>query len=108
MVGVTVTTNSSSLGSREAAIENGFCRFTLLGVSPDTAHLTESVDTSRFLHKPRVLDDPQLYCTTGALPAQVIVAHVWAQGLVGSLSTGVYYTAVVDLEVIFTDPVVFT
>jgi len=107
-VGLVVTTNTTSLGNVLAALENGFCRYTQLGTSPDSVRMTEGADVSRFLHKPRVLDDPQLYSTSSAIPGQVVVAHIYAQALSGATHTTVYVEAVVDVDCVFTDPVVFT
>jgi len=107
-VGIVVTTNITSLGSQTAAQENGFCRFHVLGNNPDTVQLSESVDVSRFLHKPRVLDDPQLFSTTSAIPGQLVVAHLFAQAAATSTNTSVYMNVTVDLECVFTDPIVFT
>jgi len=105
--GVTVSTLTTSLGTQNAAIENGMCDWASTYTSPDTCVLTQRVNTSRFLTKPKVLDDPQLFCTLAALPSQLIVAHVWATNFGGSAVT-VDQMCEVLLECVFTDPIPFT
>jgi hypothetical protein len=105
--GVTVTTNTTSLASAPAAIDNGMCDWSTTYTYPDSVSLSQRANTARFLTKPKVLDDPQLFSTAGALPGQVIVAHVWAHNYGGSAVT-VDQMCEVVLECVFTDPIPFT
>ncbi len=108
-VGVTVSTNNTSFASSIAAIENGMCQWDVIFNLPDRFSFRESVDVKKFLNKPNVLDDPQLYSAAAANPAQVIDAHVWseAQATTGAAIT-VRTTVELLLDVIFTDPLPFT
>jgi hypothetical protein len=105
--GVTVTTNSTSLGSYTAAIDNGMCDWTLAYANPDRVTFNESVEISKFLYKPKVLDDPQLFNTSAANPTQLVVAHLWSQSLTATAVT-LYFVFEVEQDVVFTDPIPFT
>ncbi len=107
LCGLVVTTNTTSLGSGSAAIENGMCQWDRINSHPDTKTFTQRVNTSKFLTKPKVLDDPQLFCTSGALPGQVIVGHVFISND-GASTASLNYTLEVLLECVFTDPIPFT
>ncbi len=106
--GLAVTTDSSSFATLEALIEGGFCRWKVTSSSPSSATLTESVDTGRFLHKPKVLDDPQLFSTASSSPGQFIVAHFGTRTLGTSYSAYVQAMVEVEMECVFTDPIVFS
>jgi len=106
--GLAVTTDVTSFASQAALIEGGFCRWTVTGASPCTYTITESVDVGRFLHKVKLLDDPSLYSTASASPAQVIVAHVGSATLSTSYSSYNLLVAEVELECVFTDPIIFS
>jgi len=106
--GLTVTTNNTSLASLNGAIANGMCDWTVVFNIPDRVTFNESVDVSKFLNKPRVLDDPQLFCTSAANPTQVVIGHLWTQATSGA--TAIAFTAVVEIlfDCVFTDPIPFT
>ncbi len=108
VVGLTITTNTTSLASFPAAIENGLCRYAVVGVHPDRVNLTLGVDVKKFLHKPNVLDDPQLFSTSTANPTQLVVCHFWTQALAGSPTATFDAVVEVELDVVFTDPIPFT
>jgi len=104
-VALTVTTNNTSLGSIVASIENGMCHWEVGSVNPDRYHLEEAVDVAKFLNKPRILDDPQLFCTSAAGPTQLIVAHL---GIDGGGAFTLPFVAELEFDVVFTDPIPFT
>jgi len=109
VMGACVTTNSNSLTTAAAAISNGMCSWHNVFNIPDRVQTTNSVDVSRFLNKPRVLDDPQLFCTTSADPTQVVVLHLFVQSNVataGAILTT--WTLETYFDCIFTDPIPFT
>ncbi len=106
-VGAGVTTNSTSLGSGVAMIDNGLSKWTTAYVNPDRVRLSGRVDHSRFLGKPVYLDDPQLFCTSSAQPAQVIVLHLGVNALNSGTGTFEYAIEIVQ-DVVFTDPIPFT
>lgn len=109
VVGLSITTNATSLGTSVAAIGNGMSTWTVAFSTPDRYALTESVDTGRFLNKPKVLDDPQLFSTSAANPTQVLVAHLWIAGVVAT-AAAINTESMVEvlLDCVFTDPVPFT
>jgi hypothetical protein len=106
-VGITITTNTTSLASSPKAIENGMCDWSAILTSPDTKTFTQKVNIAKFLTKPKVLDDPQLYTTASTQPQQVVVAHVWADNT-GGASIVHNHTVEIILDCIFTDPIPFT
>jgi hypothetical protein len=108
VVGVVTTTNSTSLGSAVAAIQNGICQWDQLFLNPNTRTFTTSLDVANFLHKPRVLDDPQLFATASAQPTQQILAHVFAQNNAPTGTQALTYTFELVEKCIFTDPIPFS
>ncbi len=106
-IGVTITTNSSSLATTVGNIQNGMCSWTTLFKNPDRADLVQRVDVAKFFNKPKVLDDSQLFCTATTQPTQQIVAHVFAQDL-GSATSLVGVALEILLDCIFTDPIPFS
>lgn len=109
ILGITTTTNSTTLGSYSAAIGNGMCEYRVAFANPDRVQLTAAVDVKRFLNKPFVLDDPQLFSTSSASPSQLAVAHFWIQSTSTTAATqtaeGAYELL---LDCVFTDPIPFT
>jgi hypothetical protein len=105
--GVTITTYTASIGSTVAAINVGLVDYGLTSASPSRFEHSMGVDIGKFLHKPKVLDDPQLYCTAGADPTQLVVAHVWTDNR-GSGHTNGTFVYEVEMDCIFTDPIPFT
>ncbi len=66
------------------------------------------MDVAKFLNKPKVLDDPQLFSTNAASPSQIIVAHVGVQPV--ELSVGAIkldYVLEAEFDCVFTDPIPF-
>lgn len=108
MAGVTITTNTTALTSLVQAQELGYTEHQFLGLSPDHHEFNLRLDVADFLNKPDVLDDAQLFCTSSANPAQLIVAHIWISNLAAATSGGVAWNANVNYEVVFTDPIPFT
>jgi len=108
VAGVTLSTNSTSLASFPAAIENGMCDWTVAFNLPDRFDFKQSVEVSKFLNKPRILDDPQLFSTSSASPTQLVVAHIWTQPTGGATAINFSVVFQVDLDCVFTDPIPFT
>jgi hypothetical protein len=105
--GITITTNNTSLGSAQAAIENGMCDYHVSGTNPDRLVFNQTVDVARFLNKPRILDDPQLFSTSAAGPTQLIVLHMWAAAP-GATTFTISGLLELEMEMVFTDPIPFT
>jgi len=106
--GVTVSTNSTSLGSVAGAISNGLTTYDLIGTFPDHRKFEQTIDVGKFLNKPKVLDDPQLFCTASANPSQIIVAHVWGQSMTPTTTSILALILESEYECIFTDPIPFS
>jgi hypothetical protein len=104
-VGATVTTNSSSLSSAINAVTAGLSQYKLLAQNPDTCRFEGVVDIGKFLNKPQVLDDPDLYSASGAGPSQVVCLHTWAANT--SAAGTSLYAVLVEFDCIFTDPIPF-
>jgi hypothetical protein len=108
VTGVTLTTNSTSLANSSAAIENGMCDWTVAFNLPDRVDFRQSVEVAKFLNKPRILDDPQLFSTASASPTQLVVAHIWSQPTGGATAINTTFFFEVELDCVFTDPIPFT
>jgi hypothetical protein len=108
VVGITTSTLSTSLGSASAAVQNGICKWDQLFLNPNSKTFSTSLDVANFLHKPRVLDDSQLYATASAQPVQLLVAHFWAQNNAPTGTQALTYSVEIVQKCIFTDPIPFT
>jgi hypothetical protein len=108
VVGVVTTTNNTSLGSASAAVQNGICKWDQLFLNPNSKTFTTSLDVANFLHKPRVLDDPQLFCTASAVPGQYMVAHMFAQNNAPTGTQALTFSVEIVQKCVFTDPIPFT
>lgn len=107
ILGLCVTTNASALANLTQAMDAGLCQHVVCFTNPDHHSFNESIDVGKFLHKSKVLDDAQLFCTATADPSQVICAHFFAYGLGASNTTG-YWTGQITVDCVFTDPIPFT
>jgi len=107
-IGLTITTNSTSLGSVVAAVGEGLVDYDVVNVNPDHYKREMSIDIGKFLDKPDVLDDPQLFGTSAASPTQVVDAHLWHQDLSGTNVSSLGGIIEVEFDCIFTDPIPFT
>jgi hypothetical protein len=108
VVGVTTSTNTSSLSSSPLAITNGMSQWNQLFLNPNSVNFRSSMDVANFLHKPRVLDDPQLFCTASAAPTQGVFAHIWAQNNAPTGTQALVFTYELIQKCIFTDPIPFS
>jgi len=107
LFGLTISTLTASLGNVTTASSTGLTSNKFICGSPDTGELMVSVDVGKFLHKPKVLDDPQLFCTSSGNPTQLIAAHFWNFGF--SIAGSAYgFILEMEQDVIFTDPIPFT
>jgi hypothetical protein len=107
-VGMTITTNTTSLGSAVAAVQAGLVNYELMNINPDRVELNNAVDIAKFVDKPDILDDPQFFCTAAANPAQLICLHFWTNNQSVVATSTVQYLIEVEYDVIFTDPIPFT
>jgi hypothetical protein len=107
-VGLTLTTNSTSLGGPIPAIATGLCDYKVFNKNPDSHTFDMAVNVGTFLDKPNVLDDPQLFCTSAANPGQIIVAHFWVANPTVATGTEIVAYFEVEYDCIFTDPIPFT
>lgn len=107
LVGITVTTDSTSLGSAPTAISEGLTKYEYLGSSPSVCKLENSINIGKFMHKPNVLDDPTLFCTASADPTQLVYLHAWVHSP-GPTTNGIALAILIEYDCVFVDPVVFT
>jgi len=106
---VAITTSSTALSTGTIAIDQGLSKWKLMGVSPDTWQTTIGVDVSRYLNKPRVLDDNSLSSLVTTNPTNGIFFHVGVDNLNSSAQTvSVVDTFELVQDVIFCDPITFT
>jgi hypothetical protein len=111
LVGTVVTTNATSLASSNYAINQGLSQYKVLQSSPDTYTFEQSINISRFVDKPDILDDPQYFCTSSAGPTQVVCLHLFSQVLASSVSASagsLVYTAEITYDCTFLDPLPFS
>jgi len=105
--GLVVSTNINPFSGIVAAIDNGMCDYQIGLYNPDRCVFNQSVDIAKFMNKPKLLDDNQFFCTSGANPSQIVAAHLFLQGLAGSTSAVLASTVEIEMDVVFTDPIVF-
>ncbi len=106
--GINITTNTTSLGSVQTAIQTGLCDYGMVFENPDRYSYTLGIDVGKFVDKPDVLDDPQFFCTSGADPSQLVVGHVWVHNLDGARTLTTSVVVEVEFDCVFTDPIPFT
>jgi len=106
LTGLTITTNSTSLGNPISAIQAGLCVHDLFKSSPDRTTLTNSVDVGKFMDIKFPLNDGNLFCTSSSNPNQLLFGHFWTFGISGS--TVVSYIVDVEFDCVFTDPIPFS
>jgi hypothetical protein len=108
-VGLVVSTNNTSFAGLVPAIENGMCDWVTVFNIPDRFELNQAVDVKKFLHKPNVLDDPQLFSTSVALPGQAINLHLFIQAT-GTTAAAINSDIVLEFlfDCVFTDPIPFS
>jgi hypothetical protein len=104
-VGTTITTNTTAFTQASTAIMTGLSQYRLLGQNPDTCRMEGVLDVGAFLNKPQVLDDPDLFSTSSANPAQVVCLHTWASNTSANGTT--LFGVLLEFDCVFTDPVPF-
>jgi hypothetical protein len=108
IAGITVSTNSGTLGSYTAATQVGLVDYDVVGTNPDHFKREVSLDVAKFLDKPNILDDPELYGTSGSGPLSAIYGHFWLQNMSGVTTSYIGYIVEVTYDCVFTDPIPFT
>jgi hypothetical protein len=106
--GISVTTNSTSLGSAAAAIQTGLVTYDVGYANPDRHYFELGIDIGKFVDKPDILDDNQFFCTASANPGQLVVAHVWGENHNTGAASDVLFTTEVEFDCVFTDPIPFS
>lgn len=106
--GVVITTNTTSLGSLTAAIDNGFCEWKVLSASPDCVSFSIGTDIRKFANVPDLLANYNWFSGAASSPTQLCVAHIFVQALNGTPSNIVSMVFEIEQECVFTDPIPFT
>lgn len=107
-LGTTITTTFTSLANTETAIGSGYTDWTMTYLNPDRFEFNLGMDVAKFLQKPDVLDDPQLFSTASSPPSQLVIAHFWYQNLGTGTTSYIFYQPTIELDCVFTDPITFT
>jgi len=108
MVGCTITTNATSLGTFAGAVDPGLVSYAGLSGSPRTRVITMDCDIQKFLGVNNLKDAAGDYaCTVSANPNQIVVAHIWLYNQYGA-TTLYNFAVVVDFVCDFYDPVPVT
>jgi hypothetical protein len=103
--GVTITTNTTSLGSMNLAITDGLCSWGTIIGSPDSKSFVLSIDCKKYFGVDDLMDGSQFYSTNAGQPAQYIIAHPWFYNQNGITSNiQVQYNVTIDFECCFYDP----
>lgn len=102
--GVTITTNTTSLGSMNLAITDGLVSWGAIAGSPDTKSFVLSIDCQKYFGVDDLMDGSQFYTTNSAQPAQYINAHPWVYNLNSVAGIQVQYNVTIDFECCFYDP----
>jgi len=108
IVGVTISTNGTTLGSFEGAVEPGLNNYGPISGSPASRTIELTVDCNKFLDITNNRDEVgQFNNSVSANPGQLVVAHVWMHN--HSTAAGVYAQAIeIQYDVDFYDPVPVT
>jgi hypothetical protein len=106
--GVTITTNGTAPTAIDSTIASGLVVHDYVYQNPDHLHFSNAIDIGKFLDKPKVLDDPQLFCTATTAPGQIVVAHLWCANFSSALASGFNFTIEIEYDCVFTDPQPFT
>jgi hypothetical protein len=107
MIGITITTNTTTLVSAVRALTTGMTQYRMTGASPDSAVLSLGVDIAKFVDKPSILDDPTYFCTSAVNPADIVYCHLWAEAF-GTGTTALVGLAEIEMDCVFTDPIPFS
>lgn len=107
IIGVAISSASSSFASAAAAIEAGLCQWEVVGINPDRVRFDTTIDVRKFLNLPSILSSSQLYSTSAASPSVVVDAHVFVDGI-GSFTGTLSLAFETIFECVFTDPIPFT
>lgn len=103
--GVTITTNTTSLGSMNLAITDGLVSWGSIAGSPDTKSFVLSVDCAKFFGVDDLIDGSQFYTTNGAQPSQYMIAHPWFYNQNGvGFNIQTQYNVTIDFDCTFYDP----
>lgn len=105
LVGISVSTTNPTIVPSDA-ISQSLTDYRCVGTTSQTGSVSIGLDVAKFLDKPRILDDPDLYCTSGAPPLDIIYGALW----ISADKNDVQLTNVVQIEfdVMFVDPLPFT
>jgi hypothetical protein len=108
IVGITITTNDTSLASVAGAVNPGLVEYTSLVGDPDQKVVEIDCDIKKFLGIQSGIDAAGNYaCTTSSNPTQLVVAHVWLYN--GASFTAAYNFCIsVDFDCDFYDPLPVT
>lgn len=106
LLGMTLTTYNTAFTAAVTAIENGYTDYQIVNSYPDRVSLDLGVDVGKFMDKPDVLDDPELFCTSSSGPTQGIFAHIWGSNF-SATSEFVSFVVEVEMDCVFTDPIPF-
>lgn len=107
LLGMHITTDTTAASSAVTCINDGYCQYQVVNSYPDRFHLDLGCDVGKFLNKPDVLDDPELFCTSSSGPGQIVVAHIWGSNY-SATSEFVSFVIEVEMDCVFTDPISFT
>jgi hypothetical protein len=107
LCGITLATTNATLTTPLNAMDAGLVSYKQIGNNPDTAVITMTVNTSKFMSVDDIMEGPQFYCTSSAVPAQLIYANCWIQNMANA---GGQVTYMFDFTAtcVFADPLPVT
>jgi len=105
--GLTITTNSTTLGYYQAAVGDGLVTTRMVNYQNDTCIISQDVNMKAFLGVPNLKEYSYFGDVTGN-PAQVVVAHWWIQNVGAVSAVNCLFTVTIDYDITFYDPIPFT
>lgn len=105
--GITLLTNNTAPANITEAITGGTRTYRMVYGDLNPQIQTQKVDIAKFLGVNDLENNPDYACTSAANPAQLVVSQIWVQNPSGAAGA-IYFTAEVDYDVVFYDPIIIT
>lgn len=105
VVGLSIATTNPTIVTSNAVAQM-LTDYRMVGTTSQTGSISLGLEVAKFLDKPSLLSDPDLYSTVAAPPIDIIYAMLWITAERNDLQ--VTRMTVIDFDVMFVDPVPFT
>lgn len=105
VVGFSIATTNPTIVPGNAVAQM-LTDYRMVGTTSQTGSVSLGLEVAKFLDKPSLLSDPDLYSTSGAPPIDLIYGMFWISAERNDLQ--VTRMTQIDFDVMFVDPVPFT